>query len=75
MMLPKVATIDRWAASLIVDFPKDNVPFFKSGDDWKEWGNRLVQETSFANSGAPGTRLYADWQTWAEAVFKSMANF
>jgi len=75
MMLPKFAELGTWAASLVIDFPTDNIPFLKHEKDWKEWGNTLVQETSFSNSGAPGTSLYEEWVHWAEAVFKTMANF
>lgn len=75
MMIPKNTTIERWASSLIVDFPNDNIPLRWNESNWKSKGNALVQETSFANNAAPGTKDFNDWKTWAYAIFKSMANF
>jgi hypothetical protein len=75
MMLPIGTTLKKWAASLIIDFPEDNIPILSNVEDWKKWGNMLVQENSFANNGAPGPNVFNDWQPWAMAVFKAMANF
>ena len=74
MMLPNFAPLSVWADSLFIDFPNDNIPRLENEDDWKRWGNFLVQENSFVNNGAPGTQLYSEWKTWAEAVFKVMAS-
>lgn len=74
MMLPVNTTLKLWAASLIVDFPTDNIPILTDESKWKEWGNFLVQETSFANNQAPGTQNFSEWQPWAQAVFRQMAN-
>jgi hypothetical protein len=74
MTLPKDIPLLLWAASLIVDFPTDNIGILKDESKWREWGNFLVQEVSFANNGAPATHAYSDWQTWAQAVFKCMAS-
>jgi hypothetical protein len=74
-MIPRSTTLFHWAHSLIIDFPRDNVPILKNENDWKNWGNILVQENSFSRSGAPGTQRYGDWRSWAEDVFHSMVNF
>jgi hypothetical protein len=37
MMLPKMTTLSTWAASLVVDFPNDNLPFLEQEDKWREW--------------------------------------
>jgi hypothetical protein len=75
MMLPINTDLKTWAASLVIDFPADNIPFYGAADDWKKWGTFLIQENSFVNNGAPSPRSFNDWQTWAQAVFKQMANF
>lgn len=75
MMIPLHTNLSTWAASLVVDFPEDNIPLIKSEDGWKNWGNLLVQETTFANNGAPGTSAFNEWMPWAQAVFKTMANY
>lgn len=75
MMIPQGTNIQDWAASLIIDFPEDNIPQLKHEDKWKSWGNSLILENSFSQNAAPGTFLYEDWREWAEAVFHAMANF
>lgn len=75
MTLPKDIPLLLWAQSLVIDFSSDNVVLLTDESEWKEWGNGLVQEDSFSNNGAPATHAYSDWQTWAQDVFKCMANF
>lgn len=75
MMIPNDATLSDWAASLIIDFPQDNVPVLRDEKEWKLWGNLLIEENSFAINGAPGTSEYTDWKSWAREVFYSMNNF
>jgi len=75
MILPISIDLKTWAASLVIDFPNDNIPFLDKEENWKEWGNSLVEENSFARNGAPGTQFFKNWKTWAQAVFKTMANF
>lgn len=74
MMIPG-ADLQTWAASLVVDFPKDNIPLLYNVDEWQKWGNSVVQELSFSANGAPGTYNYGTWNEWAKAVFLTMANF
>lgn len=74
MTLPDYITLTNWAHTLVVDFPKDNIPFLKDENNWKEWGNMLIQENSFSRNAAPGTQNYSDWQSWAKAVFYAMAG-
>lgn len=74
-MLPVNTTLSLWAASLVVDFPRDNIPLLGEEEDWKKWGCFLVQENSFASNGAPSPLFYEDKWKWAQAVFNSMSNF
>ncbi len=74
MIQPIRIDLNKWASSLVVDFPNDNIPILKN-DDWKTWGNDLIQENSFYVNSAPSTFGYPDWNSWAKAVFYTMANF
>jgi len=75
MMIPRFTTLKKWADSILIDFPTDDVPILTDEDRWKDWGDLLVQEPSFSKSGAPGTSTYSDWNQWAQDVFLTMANF
>lgn len=74
MMLPRNTDFKGWADSLIVDFPLDNIPAFREGEDWKRFGNVVSGLTSFANNGVPGTSGFSEPMAWAAAVFKQMVN-
>lgn len=75
MILPKYITLKNFAASLVIDFPNDNVSILQSDKDWKKFGALLIQENSFSNNGAPGPGLYKNPDKWAVALFNSMASF
>jgi len=75
MMIPRFTTLKQWAHSLVIDFPSDNIPILRNEEDWKGWGNMLIQENSFSSAGAPGTQNYSNWVEWAKDVFHTMANF
>lgn len=74
MMIPVHTTLDKWAASLVVDFPHDNIPFYTGDSNWKNWGNFLIQENSFLENHAPGTTFFNEPFAWAMAVYRQMAN-
>lgn len=74
MMIPEFTDFKTWANSLIIDFPTDDIPLLYDEDKWKEWGNVLIQTTSFAENNAPQPETYADPLKWAKDVFYSMNN-
>lgn len=74
MILPESTDLKTWAASLVVDFPTDDIPLLSNELEWKEWGNRLIQSTSFSSSGAPNTFGFTNWRQWAQMFFFTMAN-
>lgn len=74
-MLPKYVKIEEWAASLLIDFPNDDIPILQDEKDWKDWGNRLVEIPTFLNSGAPSTVHFDDSQKWMDAVYFTMSNY
>jgi hypothetical protein len=69
MMLPVFTDIKSWANSLIIDFPKDDIPQLHDADDWKSWGNILIQTTTFSDNNAPFPDNYTDPMKWAKDVF------
>ena len=75
MIIPEGVDIQYWAESLFVDFPSDDIPVLFDKTAWKDWGNNLVQCTSFAQNDAPPTNFYDDWNTWAWDVFYTMNNY
>lgn len=74
MMMPTNTELPTWAASLVIDFPTDNIPLYTNGADWRFWGNFLIQENTFLKNHAPGTAKFKDWQEWAMAVYRQMTN-
>jgi len=44
-------------------------------ENWREWGNWLVEEPSFAKAGCPETRGFDNSEAWAQAVCACMADF
>lgn len=76
MIIPlKDMPLNEFISSMVVDFPVDNVPVSADNDNWKEWGSTLVQETSFANNGAPLPHGFKTRLEWEQALFNSMASF
>lgn len=74
MMIPDYTDFLSWAASLIIDLPNDNIPDVSNSVEWKEWGDRLVQENSFLVAGSPSTDGFSDWRSWARVVYFTMVN-
>jgi len=74
MILPEYISLNDWADSLFIDFPNDNVPILRKSDDWKEWGDFLIQCNSFQDNDAPSPIGFDDWKSWANAVYLSMNN-
>lgn len=69
VILPEFIDLSNWAASLIIDFPDDNIPLLYNDDRWREWGDLLIQEESFVGNNAPSTLGYTDWKPWAQDVY------
>lgn len=74
MIIPSFISLNDWAASLVIDFPTDNIPILVSENDWQSWGDLLIQENSFSEADAPSTALFTEWRPWADAVFFAMSN-
>ncbi len=74
MILFKDISLKLWADTLIQDFGQDDIPFLDHEDNWREWGNRVVGETSFIKHNAPRTEGFETAEEWAQAVCGVMAN-
>ena len=74
MMIPEFCDLPIFAASLIIDFPNDNVPILVAENEWKFWGNQLIQEPSFSVNDAPRTDGFNEWKAWAQGLYYTMSN-
>jgi len=74
MILPEFISLQDWAASLIIDFPDENIPFLSDEKNWKEWGSYLIYLDSFQENEAPDPFNYNDWRDWARQVYFTMNN-
>jgi hypothetical protein len=75
VIIPLEISLKDWAASLVIDFPDDNIPILTDENDWKNWGCLVVEQTSFADNGAPSPILFDEVNKWTMAMFNSMVNF
>jgi hypothetical protein len=75
MIWYKDISLKLWADTIVRDFMSDNVPMLDDEENWREWGNRLVEEPSFAKAGCPPTDGFDNHESWAQAVCAAMADF
>lgn len=73
MMMPVYTSLNDWCSSLRIDLPYDDVPQLIH-DDWKGFGNSLVQTGIFATNNAPSPNDYNKWEDWAFAVYYLLNN-
>lgn len=70
MIIPTRISLEDWAASLIIDFPTDNIPNLSNIKEWRQWANQVSGCDSFqAANVPPANSSFKDWKSWAEAVF------
>jgi hypothetical protein len=81
MIVPKHISLHNWAASLVIDFPDDDIPLLDDFDDnWQKWGAALVQCNSFGINNAPSPDLSLnkrkqDWHEWAMMIYLTMIDY
>lgn len=75
MMMPVHTTFEKWAHTLIIDFPNDNIPIYKNGYNWKLWANAVAECPSFNQNACPGGTDFSDPLKWAAVVYRQMLNF
>ena len=64
--LPVGIDLQRWADSLILEFPTDEIPILTDPDQWRDWAERLMECSSF--QAVPHPDFYPDWTLWAFGV-------
>ena len=76
MIIPgKGNSLSDFMASLIIDFPNDNISVFKNDENWKLSACFLSQESSFAKNGVPTPYGFKNRTEWEQAVFQTMASY
>ncbi len=70
MIIPKNISFLLWANQLNIDYPKDTIPIVTKKEDWKDWGARLKDSSSFVNIPVPLNEK--SWDEWAMKVYRSM---
>lgn len=69
MIIPVGISLLDWAASLLIDYPDDNLPILYNEEEWKDWGDFVTGAPSFEDLNAPSTSFYDNWQDWAFALY------
>ncbi len=83
MVWPEYIGLKDWAASLVIDYPKEFTPLLENEDDWQAWGATIVSTGVFAQANAPSPftvsegrkkENFQDWTEWAKALYIVMTN-
>jgi hypothetical protein len=81
MIQPHYIELLDWAASLIIDYPQEDIPYLTKQDKWQEWGTIVVNSGIFAKYNVPPpfsnkstAKAYKTWQEWADAVYLIMST-
>ena len=74
MIQPIGISLQNWAASLVQDFPDDNVPILYNEDDWRSWGDTVCALTRFLEEDCPQPQGFQDWESWADGVYQAMID-
>lgn len=70
-----------WFDSLLIDFPKENLPVLRFPEEWQEVGSRIVGIGEFAKRICPSplridekgkSDNYSSWEEWAKDVYSIM---
>lgn len=72
MMIPDFVDLLTWAASLLIDFPNDNLPILYNEREWKDWGNEVIFSPTFERLNAPRTDTFINWVDWAYALYQAV---
>lgn len=71
MIIPIGIGLTDWAASLLIDYPDDNLPILYTEEEWKDWGDTVIGAPSFDRLNAPPPGLYDNWHDWAMALYQA----
>ncbi len=76
MIVPSESvSIKDWCNSLLIDYnSRDAIPIIEDESKWKEWGNMLSSQPTFASRGSPTTENFSNWWEWGIIVYETMAK-
>jgi len=83
MVYPEYINIKDWFASLVIDYPKEFMPFLENEKDWQNVGAAIASTGVFAQANVPSPftiiegrkkENFKDWTDWAKAVYIIMTN-
>jgi hypothetical protein len=76
MIIPSKSTsFKEFVESVVIDFPNENIPISTNENEWRNWGNFLVEKTPFAKNGAPSPNGFRTRTEWEQAIFETMASY
>ena len=72
MVIPDFISFDRWAASLLVDYPSDDIPLPPPETGWRPWARSVVSRPTFLKASAPQPDWFDGWLPWAQGVWRAL---
>lgn len=69
---PRGHTFESWAALMCELYAAQQLEMPSQWTDWQLWGEGLKAIDVFTNEGIPGTRNFANWSDWAEALVNAV---
>lgn len=69
---PRGHTFESWAALMVELYAAQQLEVPTQLTDWQLWGEGLKAIDVFTNEAIPGTRNFANWVDWAEALVNAV---
>ena len=69
---PRGHTFESWAALMVELYAAQQLEVPTALTDWQLWGEGLKAIDVFTNEAIPGTRNFANWFDWAEALVNAV---
>jgi hypothetical protein len=65
-VIPVQMSVMEWAEAMILPLSSKIVcPRLLNGDQWRDWGNKLIQFPAIAAYNPPQPEKFNDWREWA----------
>ena len=64
---PRGMTWDKWCALMAELFSANQLGTVPEAN-WRDWANGMQGIGYFVNSGVPDSRMFDDWQSWAQQL-------
>ena len=69
---PRYHTWDSWACLMCELYSTQNLMFPGPESEWKNWADGLKAIDVFTNEAVPDSRIFDNWQDWAEQLVGSV---